>query len=95
VSCLDQLVLEVLNLEVYIVPHRIPSTLSLYFYKVERSVRVQFNILYASTDIYVNIFFIFISPHSFPVTPGEKIPQVSMFVVLSVLRKKSSGNHEV
>jgi hypothetical protein len=24
-------------------------------------------------------FFIFISPHSFPVTPGEKIPQVSMF----------------
>jgi hypothetical protein len=24
-------------------------------------------------------FFIFIAPHSFPVTPGEKIPQVSVF----------------
>jgi heme/copper-type cytochrome/quinol oxidase subunit 3 len=24
-------------------------------------------------------FFIFISPHSFHVTPGEKIPQVSVF----------------
>jgi hypothetical protein len=24
-------------------------------------------------------FFIFISPHSFPMTPGEKIPQLSVF----------------
>jgi len=33
VSCLDQLVLEVLNLEVWIVPYRTPSTLSPYWFK--------------------------------------------------------------
>jgi len=89
VSCLDELVLEVLNLEVYIVPHRTPSTLSPYWFKVERSVRVQFHILYASTDIYVNILLFSFHPIPFLWHQEKKFHKCLCFVVLSVLSKKS------